>query len=149
MKLHDLHQYSRKEHHTTMFMQVTKYRIIHQSLCMKLSLELISFLASTGCMLTQIALYSHGSWAYSMNAEYFLLWEFITFALWNTHFEQYLKLLISRKHSRHAFFGTDYLTDTDTKKIIQPHMHTHTHTQSDCVPCILNTLEYLTFWAFM
>jgi hypothetical protein len=36
-----------------------------------------------------------------------------------------------------ALITTEYLTDTDTRKIIHPHMHTHTHTQR--VLCSINS----------
>jgi hypothetical protein len=61
-----------------------------------------------------------------MNAEYFLLRQFIMLDKQNSNVEKNPKLLSSRKHSRLAFFGTEYLTDTDPGNILQPPMRPHT-----------------------
>jgi hypothetical protein len=61
--------------YTTTFMPMRKETLIHQSLCLKQSLELKSFLASQLCTWTHVPGYLDIHWAYSMNAEYFLLGE--------------------------------------------------------------------------
>jgi hypothetical protein len=65
--------------HTTIFMPMNKNSLIHQSLCLKWSPQLKSFLASQWWRLTEVGLYLHIQWAYSRNAEYILFQVFITF----------------------------------------------------------------------
>jgi hypothetical protein len=65
-----------------------------------------------------------------MNAEYFLLRQLITVDLQNKKMDKNLKLMTSRMHSSLALFGTEYLMDTDPRKILNhtgttTHKHTH------------------------
>jgi hypothetical protein len=84
--------------HTTTFMSRRKATLIYQSLCLKRSLELKSFLASVLCTWTQVSWYPDIHWTYSMNAEYFLLRKYIMVDLRNSNFEPNPKLVKSRKH---------------------------------------------------
>jgi hypothetical protein len=128
--------------HTTTFMPIRKETLFHQSLCLKWSLELKWFLASQWCTLTHVSCYPYIHWEYSMNAEYICLRQQLTVDLGNSNFEQIPKLLTSKKHSWCVWFGTDYLTDTDSGNISQPRMRSPTqkHPQSGCVPWILTIL---------
>jgi hypothetical protein len=65
-----------------------------------------------------------------MNAEYFLLRQYVRVDLCNSNVEPNLQLVTSRKHCWLALCGTEYLTDTDTGNILQPPTRTHSHTQT-------------------
>jgi hypothetical protein len=109
-------------------MSIKKETLIHQSLCLKWSLELKSFLASQWCTWTYVSWYLDIHWAYSVNAEYLPLGKYITVHLWNSNVEPNPKLMTSRQHYWRALFGTEYLTDTDMGNILQPPTYPHTDT---------------------
>jgi hypothetical protein len=122
--------------HTNTFMPRRKETLIHQSLCLKQSLELKSFLASQWCTWTHVSWHTYIHWAYSMNAEYFSLKQQLKVDLLNSNFERIQKLLTSRKHSWLEWFETEYLPDMDAGNILQPPKipNTQVHPQSVCVP---------------
>jgi hypothetical protein len=129
--------------HTTSFMPMKKETLIYQSLFLKQSLELKTFLASQWCTWTQVSWHPDIHWAYSRNAEYFLLGQYITVYLQNSNIEPNPKLMTSRKHCWLALFGTEYITDTDMGNFynhICIHTQTQTYPQSGYVPWILSVL---------
>jgi hypothetical protein len=81
--------------------------LIHQSLCLKQSLELKSFLTSQWCTWTHVLWYLDIHWTYSMYAECFLLGQFVMVDVGNRGVELILQLVTSRKHCWLALFGTD------------------------------------------
>jgi hypothetical protein len=112
--------------HTTTFMQMKKETLVHQNLCLKRSLKLKSFLASQWCTWTHVSWYLDINWAYSMNAEYFFLGQYIMVHLRNSNIVPNPKLVTFRKHCWLVLFGTEYITDTDTGNILQQPMRPHT-----------------------
>jgi hypothetical protein len=104
-------------------MQMKKETLVHQNLCLKRSLKLKSFLASQWCTWTHVSWYLDINWAYSMNAEYFFLRQYITIHLWNSNVEPNPKRVTFKKHCWFALFGTEYIRDTDMGNILQQPTH--------------------------
>jgi hypothetical protein len=58
---------------------------------------------------THIMTYTHTQWVHSINVKYCTVYEFISFYLVNSNFQQYQKLLHSKKHTWNKLISTNSL----------------------------------------